>query len=111
MKGAERKAAIAAYKERKVAAGVYAVRCTATGQCWVGRSPALPAIRNRLWFGLRQGNDPHRSLQAAWTAHGADAFSFAGLERLPEDTPAMSRTRLLAERLAHWQAELGAEAL
>ena len=32
MDGADRKAAIAAYKERKTAAGVFVIRCLASGE-------------------------------------------------------------------------------
>ena len=55
MKGEGRKAAVAAYKERKVETGIYAVRCTASDQVWVGIAPDLSTIQNRLWFTLRQG--------------------------------------------------------
>jgi hypothetical protein len=34
----DRKAAVATYKERKAAHGVYAVICRATGEAWVGCS-------------------------------------------------------------------------
>lgn len=104
----ERKAALAAYRERKPAIGIYAVRCAASGQVWVGRTPNLQSVQNRLWFTLRQGANPHRSLQAAWTAYGADAFSFEELHRLKDDTPAESHDRILKERLAHWRTVLGA---
>jgi hypothetical protein len=40
-----RKAAVAAYKDRKVAAGIYVVRCAATAQQWAGSAPDL---RDRL---------------------------------------------------------------
>ena len=33
----DRKAAIAAYKERKTIAGVFVVRCAASGEAWVGQ--------------------------------------------------------------------------
>ena len=48
MRGEQRKAAIAAYKERKVVAGIYAVRCSATGQCWAGAAPDLSTVETRL---------------------------------------------------------------
>jgi hypothetical protein len=112
MKGADRKAAIAAYKERKPALGVYAVRCAASGELWVGATPNLDTIRNRLWFGLRLGNDPHPDLQAAWRLHGGDAFSFEILERLPDEEgdagEPFLRQALLKERAAAWRARLGA---
>lgn len=107
----DRKAALAAYKERKSAAGLYALRCTATGECWVGRCLDLTKIQNRHWFALRLGNSPHRSLQAAWNAHGAEAFVCEELERLAEDEPDYVRDAILAERLDAWRERLGAQRL
>lgn len=108
MKHEERKAAVAAYKERKSRAGIYAVRCPPAGMCWVGRTPDVGAIRNRLWFTLANGGGTRPAMQAAWNAH-AEAFSFEELERLPDDIEAVSVDRVLKERLAHWRAVLGAE--
>jgi hypothetical protein len=62
MDGETRRAAVAAYKERKPRMGIYAVRCAVTGQCWVGRAMDLAKIQNRLWFTLRMGNNTHRTL-------------------------------------------------
>ncbi len=76
MKNVDRKAALAAYKEMKVEAGVFAVKCLPTGQVWLGSAPNLEKIQNRIWFSLRQGNHTCRSLQAAWTAHGPDSLTF-----------------------------------
>lgn len=104
----DRKAAAAAYKEQTVTAGIYAVRCQPTGQCWVGRAPDLATIQNRLWFTLRHQANPHRSLQAAWREHGPDAFTFEILERIGEEEIAYVRERLLKDRLAHWATELQA---
>ncbi len=107
MKSEDRRAAIAAYKERKTTAGIYAVRCAATGQAWVGQPPNLESIANRLWFTLRMGNNPCRSLQDAWTAGNGKDFTCGPLERIEEDTP-FARDALLKARVAHWRAELGA---
>lgn len=111
MKHEDKKAALSAYKERKVAAGIYAVRCAATGQQWIGRAPDLSTIQNRLWFTLRHGSAPHPTLQAAWHGHGADSFSFDVIERLADEHSAYLREAVLKDRLAHWCAELKAEAL
>ncbi|MFJ5367699.1 GIY-YIG nuclease family protein [Bosea sp. CER48] len=111
MQIADRKAATAAYKERKSVAGIYACRCEASGQLWVGRAPDLATIENRLRFTLRHGSHRQRSLQAAWNAHGPDAFRFEALERLEDEDIAYVLDRVLKERLAHWRAKLGAEAL
>ncbi|HEY4254314.1 MAG TPA: GIY-YIG nuclease family protein [Roseomonas sp.] len=109
MDGAARKAAVAAYRERKVASGIYAVRCRPTGQCWVGRAPDLGTIGNRIWFTLRHGAFPYRSLQAAWNTHPAEAFTLEELERLDADALAYGADRALKARQAHWCAALGAE--
>lgn len=103
-----RKAAITAWKERKPEAGVYAIHCAASGEVWVGSAPDLATIQNRIWFTLRQGASAHRSLQAAWTAHGADAFRFEIVERLPEEELANVRDRQLRASLERWAAQLGA---
>jgi hypothetical protein len=107
----DRKAAIAAYKERKAPSGVYAVRCAPTGDVWVGTSPVLDKIRNRLWFMLGQGGSPHPAMQQAWNEHGADGLSFEVLEELPAEVSAFARNGLLAERAEHWRTELGAQAI
>lgn len=107
----DKKAALAAYKERKAVAGIYAVRCSATGEVWAGRAPDLGTIQNRLWFTLRQGANPHRGMQATWLAHGAEAFAFECVERLDNDIPLIAHERVLKERLAYWCATLGAMAI
>ncbi|QQN65873.1 GIY-YIG nuclease family protein [Bradyrhizobium diazoefficiens] len=108
----DRKAAIAAYKERKTTAGIYVVRCAASGEIWVGQAPNLETIQNRIWFTLRQGSHPCLSLQAAWDAHGeAGGLTFAECERLEDEESAYVRNTLLKERVAHWRAELKAEAI
>jgi hypothetical protein len=104
----DRKAAIAAYKDRRVFAGVYALRCIPTGERWVGTVPDLSTIRNRLWFTLRCANHPARRLQAAWNEHGADHFSFETLERLDDEASGTIREAAIKDRLAHWRTALSA---
>ncbi|PWC36222.1 GIY-YIG nuclease family protein [Azospirillum sp. TSO35-2] len=106
-----RKAALAAYKERKSVAGIFAVRCGPAGAVWVGGAPDLDKIQNRIWFQLKMGGCPHRSLQVAWNAHGADSLAFEVVERLEEEELAFARTAALKARTAHWAAALGAEAI
>ncbi len=107
----DRKAAIAAYKERKTVAGIFAIRCKASSQAWVGQTPNLDKIQNRIWFTLRQGSHTCRSLQAASTTHGPDSLTFEECERLDEEETAYIRDALLKERAVHWRAQLGAEAI
>ena len=106
-----RKAAIAAYKERKTVAGIFVIRCKASSETWVGQTPNLETIQNRIWFTLRQGSHTCRSLQAAWTTHGPDSLTFEECERLDEEETAYIRDTLLKERAVHWRAQLGAEAI
>ena len=111
MNGMDRKAAVAAYKERKTAAGVFAIRCTATGETWVGSSRHLDTQQNSLWFALKQGGHLNRALQAAWNAHGEGAFSFEPLDRLDPDLSPMAQGTALKESTALWRDELKAAAL
>lgn len=108
MDAARRKAHLEAYKERKAAAGIYAVRCVPSGEIWVGRAPDLDTIWRRLSFELTQRGCRRVSLQAAWEAHGSSAFSFEPLERIEEEV-AYVRDRQLAARLDHWRQALGAQ--
>ena len=103
----DRKAAVAAFKERSRPAGIYVVRCTATGEAWIGQNPDLEAIQNRLWFTLRLGSHRTTRLQQAWQEHGADHFVFEVVERVPDDEPVHDLRGHLKRRLAHWQQELG----
>jgi hypothetical protein len=106
MKSEDRKAAVAAYKERKSVAGIYVVRCATSGQAWVGQSPNLDTIQNRIWFSLRMGSHSNRDLQSAWSAHGADDFTFEAVERLDDEELAYVRDALLKERATHWRSIL-----
>jgi hypothetical protein len=107
----ERKAAIAAYKERKPAWGIYTVICTATGEVWVGQSRHVDMQRNGLWFALNLGKSPHASLQAAWKQHGEPEFRFEELARLGDHISAIARTDELKKRQALWRSRLQASAL
>ena len=82
MDRSERKAAVSAYKERKAVAGVYAVRCAATGEQWVGVMPICPRSGPAARFALRQGVETNRALQSAWSIHGPESFAFRILEEI-----------------------------
>lgn len=110
-KTTDRKAAIAAFKKRKVEAGIYAVKCLASGEVWVGRSPNIDSVQTRIWFTLRTGGSSFPEMQKAWDDHGAGSFSFEVLERLEEKPSAYLRDAELKERATHWRAALGADAI
>ena len=107
----DRKAALAAYKERKTIAGIFVIRSKASVEQWVGQAPNLETIQNRIWFSLRQGSHTCRNLQAAWTAHGPENLTFEECERLEDEATPYVRNALLKERMLHWRKQLGAEAV
>lgn len=111
MTSADRKALIADYKDRETIAGVFAVICSATGRAWVGASRHIDTQQNGLWFSLKMGSSPFKTLQAEWNAHGADSFRFEQLDRLSPDLSDMARKDELKKRAALWAVRLDAEAL
>ncbi len=108
---AERKEANKKFKERETLRGVFALRCTATGQVWVGPSRNLAATKNSLWFRLRNGIYPDQILQKEWSAHGEQAFQYEILEKLDDDLLPLELTDLLKEKKRLWIAQLGAQPL
>jgi hypothetical protein len=108
---ASRKELVLQFKEIKVQAGIYAVRCTQTGRVWVGPSRNLSATKNGLWSGLRAGMHMEKSLQAEWTAKGEQAFEYETLEVLDEEVHPVNMSGVLKEKKGKWVAELNAEAL
>ncbi len=107
----DRKEASRKFKERKPSRGVFAVRCTATGQVWVGSFANLEAMRNRLWFSLGLGAHRDPALQAEWNAHGEAAFQYEILEKFDDDLCAIEVNDRLKQRKRHWAGRLGARAL
>jgi hypothetical protein len=108
VKTEDKKAAIAAWKKRKTAAGIFAVRCAASGETWIGQTLNLDTVQNRIWFSLRAGGHANTELKSAWAAHGADAFSFEPLEALEDEELPYVRDALLRERAIHWRTTLNA---
>lgn len=105
----DRREAVRQYKEREVQVGVFAVRCTATGEVWVGASRNLDRQQNGLWFGLRLGSFPNKVLQAAWRAHGEAAFVFEPLDVIDaEDLSPTALNLRLKDAEQRWREQLGA---
>ena len=111
MEKQERKSAIAKFKDRPSAYGIFAVICNATGEVWVGTSRNLEAQQNGLWFSLRHGASPFPSLKAAWTQHGESEFRFEELDRLKDDFSALLRSDELKKRQNLWTERLRASLL
>lgn len=99
------------FKERKVPQGIYAIRCTATGDVWVGSSTNLNAVQNSQWFQLRGGLHRAASLQQTWTHHTEQVFVFEVLEQLDDDVSPLLLSDLLRDKRKVWIQNLQAQAL
>ena len=80
---------------------MFAIRCRATGEIWVGQAFDLDKIQNRIWFTLRIGDHRNAELQRAWSAHGEQDFTLEALERIEDEELAYVRDALLKERAQH----------
>jgi hypothetical protein len=107
----DRKEIIREYKARATPRGVFAMRCLATGEVWVGSSMNLDGARNRILFSLGTGHYKDAALQARWNAHGEQAFQYEVLEKLDDDVSALRVGDVLKERSSHWLAQLRARPL
>jgi hypothetical protein len=107
----ERKEAIRAFKERKAARGIFALRCMATGQVWVESSLNLEAAQNGLFHFLRNGYHSDAALQAEWNAHGPEAFQYEVLEKLADDVLTIEARDQLKEKKLRWAAQCDARML
>jgi hypothetical protein len=105
-----RREAIRDYKERGTQAGVYAVRCPATGEAWVAGAANIENQKTRHWFSLRMGGHMNKAMQAAWNAHGEAGISFEVLENIgAEELTPLGLADLVKARERHWLAALGAK--
>lgn len=108
----DRKQLVRDFKERKVAAGAFVVRCAPSGQVWVEVSPNLHNRQNGLWFSLRLGSHPNRALVQAWKDHGEAAFTYEVVEQLPDaERSQWEMTNALKDLSARWREALSAEKL
>lgn len=103
-----RKAAIAAYKEKKTKSGIYAIRCSGTGAIWVGQAPDLATIWNRYLFELNARTCRSQTLQNAWIAEEGRGLSFEVLEEIDTEKMTYERERVFKERTEHWRKNLNA---
>lgn len=112
MDKARKREILQAYKEEKRPAGIFAVRCAATGEVWIGVSRNLGQQKNGVWFTLRLGSHPNRKLQAVWKAQGEDAFAFEVLEEIDGDgMSSLGLTDVLKTKGKAWRGALDGEAL
>jgi hypothetical protein len=104
----DKRATRSAYKSKKTPKGIFAVRCKATGDVWVGDSNHLDSQVNRIWFELRGGLHWNKSMQAVWNAQGEPEFAYEILETLDDEVAPLLLKDLLAERRKYWRQTLGA---
>ena len=110
MDNARKKELTRAAKEQKARQGIFAIRCTVSGEVWVAKAADLDKRKTGLWFQLNLGSFPGKSLQAAWGEHGEAAFVYIELEEVRDDNELLIPS-LLKDQEAHWRQELGALAL
>ena len=107
-----RKDAIRAYKERKIARGIFAIRCGATGSVWVDTAMDLDMSEKRTWSLLRNGDvQADKTAVAEFREHGQEAYTYEVLEKLDEDVAEMLVRDLLKEKKKHWLLQLSARPL
>lgn len=106
----DRKAAIAAWKDRDPDAGFYAFRAP-DGQVWVGATQTLSSVENRIRFTLRTGSNRTPGLQAAWNASDGAGFAYEVLARLDADLVPMARDSALNEDVKVWRVRLDAHSI
>ena len=80
-----------AYKSRRPDMGVVELRCTATGQRFLGITRNAAKELNSLRAKLNGGGHPNRPLQQLWSEHGENGFDFAWRTRWSTRTPKTSR--------------------
>ncbi|MGH6871297.1 MAG: GIY-YIG nuclease family protein [Rhizomicrobium sp.] len=110
MDNARKKDLLREYREMPQRAGIVSVLCRPTGQRWIAPSRNLDKQQNGIWFQLRLNGHPNKDAQAAWNAHGEDAFAFEIVEEIADDNPLLIG-ELLKERDAHWRNALAAQKL
>ena len=106
-KNLDRKAALRAFKERKIRSGIYAIRNKATGRAWAGSANDLDATRNGQWVTLNSGRHLEKELQAEWNLLGEEAFEYVILEVLEGDLSPLVLKETLKAKRAEWAQVVG----
>ena len=93
------------YKQARKAAGIYAVRNTATGRVLLGSSVNLHGPLNRHRTELKLGSHRCADLQDDWNRLGQDAFVFEILDKVPDELAGLERDGALRQLELKWLAE------
>ena len=95
------------YKGTFPSMGIYAVRNTATGRVWLGKSQNVEGALNRIRFELNMRGHRNTALSNEWLHFGAAGFTFEVLDRVKKrEDPSFDYEAELRALLALWEAEL-----
>lgn len=87
--------------------GVYAIRNTANGKCYVGSSSNVKARWRTHLKLLRAGRHYSKHMQSAWNAYGPDAFEFALIETVDDASRLTDREQYWIDSLQTVSPEYG----
>ncbi|MBU5627944.1 GIY-YIG nuclease family protein [Oscillibacter sp. MSJ-2] len=87
MDAKRKKELLDAYKNRCPDMGVISLRCTATGESFLGISKDIPSGFNSVCFKLSSGGYPNRRLQSLWSQYGEAGFERLVMRTLEYDDP------------------------
>lgn len=63
--------------------GIYCIKNTCNGHCYIGQSGRIPRRFTEHKTKLRKGRHRNQRLQKAWTEFGEESFEFSILEKIP----------------------------
>ena len=106
-----KKAAIEAFKEKKVETGVVLIVHGPTGTRFIGVARNLESYERQMRFALNTGGYPMRAFQALWSEAKGDGFVFEIQDRLGPDVPPYLINSALSDLQKRWVAALGATKL
>ena len=98
------------FKTKKTPKGIFAIRCTVSGEVWVGTSTHLDTEMNGAWYQLRNGLHQNKRMQAAWNQYGKNAFTYEVLETFDDELSPLLLKDHFAQRRKHWEHAMGVAA-
>lgn len=87
--------------------GIYAITNNVSKRVYVGSAISIKHRWKTHKNMLRRAEHPSKLLQASWTKHGEDAFSFSILEPVPSKQELLSREQYWIDRLDSANAKIG----
>ncbi len=94
------------WKNRHPEMGIISVRCSATGEIFLGTSKDTRASFNSNRMKLSTRNHPNKQLQAMWNQYGEDAFEWSVYKLLKYENPEEDQTEKLPELLEQCLEEM-----